>query len=484
MIIQNKIDKITSNTLTTPKESIILLFSIIAWLVICVKSKLGLEVPLLSSFLILYVFCKIRHIDYKGVQKAAFNSVHKALEAIVILISVGILIGTWIAGGTIPSIIYVGLTLINPQWFLLCTLILCSILSTATGTSYGSAGTAGVAMMAVGIAMGIPAGMIAGAVICGALFGDKISPFSDTTNLAPTMAGTDLFTHIRSMCYTTIPTYIIAAILFAVLGVHYGNANYDVATVQSYCDVIASHFYLSIWSIVPVGIVILLLLLKVDAIPAILAGAAAGVVCSMLLQGNDFFTTMTYALKGYSFDSGVKMVDKLLNRGGLLSMSSVVYIMIGGVALGGALEYLGVLKNILSPIVNKINSIPKLIGSTLLVSYITGAVGSTMAMAHVLTGKIMSPIYRKKGIAPQVCSRTMEDAGTLGGVLFPWHTNCIYFCGVLGVTYLDYLPYVFLSYLTPIMAMICAFTGFGIFYTRMAKEKIAIAEGECHEHAM
>ena len=164
----------------------------------------------------------------------------------------------------------------------------------------------------------------------------------------------------------------------------------------------------------------------------------------------------------------MELIDKLLNRGGITSMSSTAYVMIFAVGLGGALERLGVLNNLTKPIVSRINTIPKLVGSTLVVSYACGMIGCTMAMDHVLTGKIMAPIYKEKGVAPEVLSRSMEDCGTVGAVLYPWHTTSIYFCGVLGITYLQYIPFVFMSYLAPVMAMICAFTGFGIFYTNRA----------------
>lgn len=464
-------------------EAIVLMAVVIAWLVVCVRGGSSLPVPMLCTWAIIFCFCKIRGLDYSKVQNAMFDAIRSALGAIMILLVVGVMVGTWIASGTIPAIIYVGLKLINPNVFLLCALIICSLLSLATGTSYGSAGSAGIAMMAIGEAMGIPAGMTAGAVLCGALFGDKLSPFSDTTNMAPAMAGGELFKHIKSMLYTTIPTYVISAVLFTVLGLRYGSANYDPSLIDETCTGIQENFNLSPLVLIPVAVVIVLLIFKIDAVPAILLGAIAGIAVAIPLQGESLVDLLGIGYNGFTIESGSALIDKLLNRGGITSMASVAFVMIFAVGLGGALENLGVLHHLTDPVVAKIQNIPELIGSTIIVSYACGMIGCTMAMDHVLTGKIMAPVYKEKGVAPEVLSRTMEDCGTVGAIMYPWHTSSIYFCGVLGVTYLQYLPFAFMSYLAPIAAMICAFTGFGIFYSnrRLAEKSFRSLPGKATE---
>lgn len=445
-------------------EALILMAAVIVWLVVCVRLGAGLPAPMFITWAIIFAFCKLRRIDFASTQTAMFEAIRSAMGAICILLAVGIMVGTWIAAGTIPTIIYVGLQLINPNLFLLCALIICSLLSLATGTSYGSAGSAGIAMMAIGEAMGIPAGMTAGAVLCGSLFGDKLSPFSDTTNMAPAMAGGDMFTHIRYQLFTTVPSYIISAALFIILGLRYGSANYDPSLINETCAGLQQNFNISPWTMIPVAVVIILLLFKIDAVPAILLGGVAGLVVAIPLQGQTLTKLIDISYNGYTIDSGVQLIDKLLNRGGITSMASIAFVMLFAVGLGGALEHLGVLHHLTDPIISRINTIPKLVGSTIVVSYACGMIGCTMAMDHVLTGKIMAPVYKEKGVAPEVLSRTMEDCGTVGAIMYPWHTSSIYFCGVLGVTYLQYLPYAFLSWFCPIMAMVCAFTGFGIFY--------------------
>lgn len=471
----------TRERMKTPMlDSIILLVIIIAEVVVCVRNGLDLGVPLFITWVIMFLYCKVRKVDWSIVEGYALQGVRDGFQSVVIVAAVGCLIGTWILAGTVPTLIYYGLNILQPSIFLPATLLLCALLSTLTGTSYGSAASAGLACMGIGLSMGFPAGMIAGAVICGALFGDKMSPFSDTTNLAPAMAGGTLYGHIRSMCYNTIPGLIITAIIFAVIGSGHSAENYDPSTVQAYQQSLAEIFNIGFVPIIPMIVVIVLLLFKLPALPTILLGALVGGGCAMVSQGSTFVEVVNAMRNGFSVDSGVVLIDKLLNRGGISSMYGIMMIMIFAMGLGGMLDKMGILDNFLGLFVHKVNSVLSLVASTMIVSYLSGAIGCTMSMSHVLTGKLMGPIYREKGVSPDVCSRTMEDCGTLGGTLMPWHTNAVYFCGTLGVLYTDYMPYVFLCYLVPIISLIYAATGFGIWYVdpetgeRIPKEQAPI----------
>lgn len=445
-------------------DSVILMLVIIAEIVVCVRGGLNLAVPLFLTWVIMFAYCKIRKIDWSLVEGFALQGVRDGFQSVVIVGAVGCLIGTWILGGTVPTLIYYGLEIVRPKVFLPATLLLCAILSTLTGTSYGSAASAGLACMGIGLSMGFPAGVVAGAVICGALFGDKMSPFSDTTNLAPAMAGGTLFGHIKSMCYNTIPALAITAIIFAVIGSRYSTDNFDPTTVQEYMKGLSDNFQMGFVPLIPVILVIVLLIFKMSALPTILLGAVFGGIVSIVAQGATFIQVITAMHKGFSIDSGVFLVDKLLNRGGISSMYDIMMIMIFAMGLGGMLDKMGILHNFLGLFIKKINSVFSLVGSTMIVSYLSGAIGCTMSMSHVLTGKLFAPIYREKGVSPNVLSRTMEDCGTLGGTLMPWHTNAVYFTGTLGVLYSEYIPYVFLCYLVPIISLIYALTGFGIWY--------------------
>lgn len=446
------------------RDSLFLMLVILIELVICVRAGLALNVPLIFSWLIIYVYAVITKKDWHTIEGYALDAIRSGFQSIMIVAAVGLLIGAWIQSGTVPTLIYYGLSFISPNIFLPATMLLCSILSVCTGTSYGSAASAGLACMGIGLSMGFPAGPIAGAVICGALFGDKMSPFSDTTNLAPAMAGSDLFTHIRSMLWTTLPAWLISIATFYFIGIKYAVQAFDKTQITTYMNGLASNFNLSPLTLLPVIIVIVLLLFKVSAFPTIMLGAAFGSLTAMLVQHQAFTATVNVMLKGYSIKSGILLVDKLLNRGGLASMYGIITIMIFAMGLGGMLERMGILSNLLNVIVKRIKSVPGLVICTMFVSYLSGAIGCTQSMSHVLTGKLMNPLYKEKGVAPEVLSRTMEDCGTLGGAMIPWHTNAIYFCGALSVSFLQYFPYLFLCFIVPLFSLFYAFSGIAIWY--------------------
>lgn len=467
---------------TTLTDSIVLMLAIIAEIVICVRAGLNMEIPLFLTWLIIWLFVKVKKFDWHTVEGYILDGVRAGFQSVMIVGAVGLLIGTWILCGCIPTMIYYGLKIISPKIFLPATLILCSILSTMTGTSYGSAASAGLACMGIGISMGFPPGLIAGAVISGALFGDKMSPFSDTTNLAPAMAGGTLFGHIKSMCYTTLPAWLLCLVIFGVTGTRYSITNYDPSTVNEYMEGLAANFNIGIITLIPIALVIVLLLIKVPALPTILCGAVIGGIVAIITQNATWLDCFNVMKSGFSIDSGVFLVDKLLNRGGISSMYNIMMIMTFAMGMGNALDKMGVLMNLIGGLIKKIDSVLKLVGVTMVISYISGMIGCTMSMAHVVTGKVMAPIYKEEGVDPHVLSRTMEDCGTLGGTLMPWHTNAVYFTGTLGVLYSEYIPWVLLCYIVPVFALIAAATGYAIWYVdpetgeRIPKEKAPISQ--------
>ena len=458
-------------------QSILILTVVIATMVIPLINGASLVIPLFIIWPILYLFMMIFKFDYKKAENDAFDSLRKTMSTLMIVASVGILVGAWVAGGTIPTLMYYGLKIINPQFFLPTTLIITSIMSIATGTSYGSAASVGIAMMGIGSAMGLNPGMVAGAVVCGALFGDKMSPLSDTTNVCPAVTGGTLFGHIKSMLWTMIPAYTITIILFTILGMKTDISVYSSESVTSVMDVIQANFNVSIIALFPVIAVIVLLLLKVDTLPAIFMGAISGLIVAVLYQGMSFTAVLNVMVKGFTISTGDDFVDKLLNRGGLVSMTVTYFMVLYSIVMGGMLESIGVMDTLMGGLTKKVDTVFKLIVATMVTSYSAAIFTCSGNASHVLTGEMLSPLYKKKGIAPEVCSRTMEDCATLGGALVPW-VNGIYFSGVLGVSILQYAPYLFLTYLTPIFTLIFAATGIAIFYVdrkgnRITKEEHA-----------
>lgn len=444
-------------------QSLVLLVLIILSVAVCIRLKTGGPmIGLFMSWVWIYLFCKLFRIPYDETAAGAYNAIRMVVPTLCLLMAIGVMIGTWLQSGTIATIIAWGLEMINPTWLLPLTLLFCSILSLVTGTSYGSAGSAGVAMMAIGNAMGIHPGMVAGAVICGAMFGDKLSPLSDTTNLAPAVAGAKLGKHVRSMLWTTLPTYVITLVIFTVLGLTQTGDGYSAESIGTYISALNEEFHLGLITMIPAVLIIVLLLCKVNAISALgLSSVAAGII-SYFVQHDSLQSIIKVAYNGYTTGIEEGVLKSILNRGGMGSMLQYVAIICFAVGMGGMLEKLGVLEHILSAIVKRVNSDGTMILATLIVGYVTSLISCSQPMAHVLTGRLMAPVFKERKVAPEILSRCLEDFGTLAGPMIPWHGYGVYMAGTLGVTWGVFFPYLFLLYLTPIFSIFYGFTGISI----------------------
>lgn len=457
-------------------QSVILLVFIIFAVAICILLKTGGPmIGLFMSWIIIYLFCKILRIEFGRIIGGAYEAIRVVVPTVCLLMAIGVMIGTWLQSGTIATIIVGGLRLIDPTWLLPLTLLFCAVLSLVTGTSYGSVGSAGVAMMAIGNAMGIHPGMVAGAVICGSMFGDKISPLSDTTNLAPAVAGAKLGDHVRSMLWTTLPPFLISLILFTILGIRQTSGDYSAGDLNLYIEALNGEFQLGLVTLIPAVLIIVLLLLKVEAIVALGISAVAAGAVSVFWQGASLQSVIQIAYSGYTTGIENGILQTILNRGGMSSMLQYVAIICFAVGMGGMLEKLGVLENILEMIVSHIRSDGTLILATLLVGYVVSLISCSQPMAHVLTGRLMAPLFKDRKVAPEILSRCLEDAGTLAGPMIPWHGYCVYMSGTLGVAWAAFFPYLFLLYLTPFFSVFYGFTGISI---KRVSGQPAKAEGE------
>ena len=457
-------------------QSVILLVFIIFAVAICILLKTGGPmIGLFMSWIIIYLFCKILRIEFGRIIGGAYEAIRVVVPTVCLLMAIGVMIGTWLQSGTIATIIVGGLRLIDPTWLLPLTLLFCAVLSLVTGTSYGSVGSAGVAMMAIGNAMGIHPGMVAGAVICGSMFGDKISPLSDTTNLAPAVAGAKLGDHVRSMLWTTLPPFLISLILFTILGIRQTSGDYNAGDLNLYIEALNGEFQLGLVTLIPAVLIIVLLLLKVEAIVALGISAVAAGAVSVFWQGASLQSVIQIAYNGYTTGIENGILQTILNRGGMSSMLQYVAIICFAVGMGGMLEKLGVLENILEMIMSHIRSDGTLILATLLVGYVVSLISCSQPMAHVLTGRMMAPLFRDRKVAPEILSRCLEDAGTLAGPMIPWHGYCVYMSGTLGVAWAAFFPYLFLLYLTPFFSVFYGFTGISIKHVSGQPAK---AEGE------
>ena len=389
----------------------------------------------------------------------------KTAQVCMIFIAVGMVVGSWIISGIVPSIIYYGLSIFTPSSFLALGFVVCCIVSFFTGSSYAALGTMGIAFMAIGYGMDINPALVAGMSVSGAVFGDKMSPFSDTTNMAPAASGTDVISHIKSMIWTIAPAIVISLVLYFVLGMRYNTTSPEaMQDLHAIMDTLKASFTISpILLLIPV-LTIVLVIKKVPATIALLAGAVMGVIVAFIAQPQFTYTQVLTALaSGFSGEFEVAAVGKLLNRGGISSMTSTIIYTIFAIELGEIMYQLGVLSVMLDKIRDRLEKPANLIITTLLSCLATVMLTTSQYMAILLPGEVFQDSYKKAKVAPYVLSRTLEDGGTLFAFLVPWSAAAIYSSGVLGISAVEYLPFAFLPLLCPLFAIVCAITGIGVY---------------------
>ncbi|RYJ44998.1 Na+/H+ antiporter NhaC [Flavobacterium beibuense] len=411
----------------------------------------------------------VNKVPYEKMLNKVSKNIKSTSGAILILLLVGSLSGTWLISGIVPAMIYYGLQILHPDIFLPACVIICSIISIATGSSWTTSATVGVALIGIGNTIGINPGMVAGAVISGAYFGDKMSPLSDTTNLAPAMAGTDLFTHIKYMVYTTVPTYIITLILFIILGL---TQNMEGATdTATTLNAIKEIFTISPWLFIVPIIVIALIVKKTEPLIALLIGTLLGALFALIFQpelvakiggGNklDFISGYKGIMNSITVKSSVETSNEtlqgLFESKGMEGMLGTIWLILCAMVFGGVMEAIGALKAISRAMLKVANGIFGLFASTVSSCIVLNVTASDQYLAIVVPGKMFAEAYREKGLAPENLSRTLEDSGTVTSVLVPWNTCGAYQSSVLGVSTLNYLPYAFFNILSPIMTLIFA----------------------------
>ncbi|WP_243292104.1 Na+/H+ antiporter NhaC [Bacillus sp. FJAT-47783] len=428
---------------------------------------LGLPIQLalfVSWFLVILLGLRLGH-TYQNMQKGLLNGISQGLEAVLVLTTVGALIGTWIAGGVVPSIIYYGLTIMNPSIFLFAAFVICAITSLATGTSFGTAGTAGIAMMGIGHSFGIPLPLVAGAVISGAYVGDKLSPLSDTTVMTASLSKVGLIEHIRSMLYVSTPAFVGTSILFLLVGFFYVGGNADLSRAEEVMTSLTTYFHIEWYMIIPAAIVILLLALKKPSIPTISFGALLGAIWAFLFQEMSMLEAIKTSYSGFSIESGVDFIDNLLNRGGIVWMLEVIILIIFALGLGGLMEQAGILKVICNNMLSWANNSGKLTVSTLLAGFFGNFFGGAAYVSLITASKITEENYERLNIDRRVLSRNTEAGGTITTPMVPWSDGGVYMASVLGVSTLSYLPFMWFNILVLLISIIYGFTGKFIWYT-------------------
>lgn len=394
--------------------------------------------------------------------KEIWENLKSIFVPIMILLLVGTLAGTWLVSGIIPAMVYYGLQVLSPEIFLPASVIIAAIISIATGSSWTTSATVGIALVGIGSALGISPGMIAGAVISGAYFGDKMSPLSDTTNLAPAMAGTDLFTHIRYMAYTTVPTIIVTLIVFGILSTTIDTTG-D-ADISGLLTSIDSTFNITPWLFVVPGIVIALILFKTKPLIALSAGVLAAGVFAFIFQqdvlaglGNSNVSTIyNAAIHETSIVTDNDKLNDLFSSGGMVGMFWTIYLIICAMIFGGIMDAIGALARITRVLLKMATTIFGLFASTVVSCLGLNAIASDQYLAIVIPGKMFKKAFDDRGLAPENLSRTLEDAGTVTSVLIPWNTCGAYQSSVLGVSVAEYFVYAIFNWLSPFTTLLFA----------------------------
>jgi len=428
----------------------------------------GMHLPLFLALVVACVGASLTGMSWGETQAALFKGIMDGLPAASILLLIGMLVGLWIAGGTIPTLLSYGLGWLSPRFLVPASCLLCCVASVATGTSFGTISTVGLALMGVGEAMGVPAPLLAGAIVSGAYFGDKMSPLSDTTNVAPAVAGTNIYEHIGSMVYTTLPALVLAVGGFFILGARFGGKEIP-ETAGILRSALFRSFNLGLLTLVPMAFLVILSVRKVPPLPALSSSLAVSFVISMLTQKSSPSFLAKSMVAGYVGASGNPLIDNLLKRGGMNSMLPTILLILMATGMGGVLRESGVIWRLVEGILRIVASPRGLVLSVGTSCYLTLLATGNQMLSIILPGQAFRDAFVSKGIHTKVLSRTLEDAGTLGAPLVPWSTASLFIQGMLKVPASQYAPYALLNWITPVIAVFYALTGAFIFRTSDAK---------------
>ena len=469
--MQNNLKTPTMLDVITPILLLIIMLSFSVYLYGDDSSYGANQIALILSACIAAIVGIKNGYKWKDIETGIVKGIGMGMSAILILLAVGALIGTLIMSGTVPAMIYYGLNILSPSIFYFATCIICAISALSIGSSWTVAGTLGVALMGIATGLGLSPSITAGAVISGAYFGDKMSPLSDTTNLAPAIAGTDLFSHIRHMIWTTGPSLLIALIMFLFIGLSSessGNSE-GLELIQA---TLQNTFDINIISFIPIIVIFILAYKKVPAFPTILIGALLAGLFSAIFQPQvvksfvgepDLSTGLvmvsgvwTALHSGFALESGVEIVDDLLTRGGMASMLNTIWLVICALAFGAVLETTNILKKLVESVLLLANSTGSLIITTIATCIGINIIAADQYISIVLPGRMYRAEFKRRNLAARNLSRTLEDSGTITSPLIPWNTCGAYMSASLGVATFSYLPFCFFNLINPLVAIIYA----------------------------
>jgi NhaC family Na+:H+ antiporter len=428
-----------------------------------------INIVVLMFFAIVYLSLVSKKIGlgFQDILDGMAQGCQEAFLGLLFFLLIGALIAAWIASGTVPYMVYLGLKIISPKYFLLTSFILCSIVSLILGTSWGTVGTVGVAIVGVAISseIKIPLEVVVGSIVSGCWFGDKISPVSDSTILTATLTNTNIYRHIQAMCLTTIPSYIITAFLYLIINNKYDSVetlNEDnIFQIQSWLQ---NNFTLNFWVIIPIIVLAILCIRKTDAVVSLLSAILAAIICAIVVQGMSISSSMDILMNGLNINSSIAEVDSLINRGGINSMLPTFLLGFMAICLGGAIQKTQFLSVLVSGITTKLKSTVMLIFTTMLTCVLSNMAFADNYLSMVLNANLYKKIYKEKNLESCMLSRTIEESSTMASPLIPWTAGAVFIYGILGVPATQYAPYAFLNIINPIFSLIA--TSLGIFVMR------------------
>ncbi len=395
--------------------------------------------------------------SYKDLENGAIDMMKTSLQPTMIILAVGSMIGAWIASGTVPAIIYYGLEIVNPSLFLPFSMILCFLTAMVTGTSWGTIGTSGLAMVGVGLGMGMNPGVVAGAAVSGAFLGAKMSPLGDAAIVDSGLVKIPLMTHIKHMIPTTLPGVVISLVIYTVLGLRYSQANLDYSRIEIIMQDLSSVFKMGFIPLIPALLLLILLIMRKPSFISILLGSVAGLVVAVAWQGESLSSILKIMYEGYVVKSDSEFLTTILNRGGMLNMADTTFVMFGAFGYAGIMKKAGILDAVIQPLTARIKSVFGLVFTTFLLVAAFLLTGGTMTFASVMTGTLMLPLYRKWKLRPENLSRAMEDCSTMLGPMVPYGVNALYVSSMFGIPPMQFIPYSFLNMLIPITTLVFGF---------------------------
>lgn len=415
--------------------------------------NVNIAILLFLCWMIMWPFAAHLGYSFSEMEGFAYEMAQKCIAPAAIILAVGMMIASFMAAGTVPTILVAGLKLITPKFFLALTFVMCCIMSVIMGTSWGTLGTVGIAMMGVGAGLGVNPAITAGAVVSGAWFGDKMSPMSDSAIMCSTITETYIMDHIKAMMQTTIPAAVVSLVIYLGIGIGISGDSYDVSTVDSIMNGLKGMFHINLIPVIPIVVVIVMILMKKGTIVSMMSGTVVAILIAVFYQGYSVADMGTFLYSGFTCETKNEILISLLNRGGMTSMLSLLAVFVGGLGLGGILDKTGMLEPIFHYITEQYKSPRGIMLMAWCATLLCILVIADNNFAFVMVATLFGSAFQKYNLKSQNLSRILEDVGTLGSALVPWNVGAQFAAGVLGVSTLAYMPYAFLNWMTPILSL-------------------------------